>query len=333
MVIAGLLSCNRGAIDPDIPEDNIPMEFNASVDWGVKSKSLINNAEDLQSCEISILAKATVGSNDYSVFNNDRLYYADGCWTYGTAKYWFPGAKYNFAAFAPFASDDAGTNKLSNGTVSFSNTDGDPVLTIEDYDTGSTCSDARSEDLLVAHYVRDNTSAKDYSAVPLAFEHILSCITFSIRNTTNQDITKVSAIALNGLQYKCDINLTTSAVTVAAKNDRGSIGSRDRVSDAGGNPFLPKGMAETAYKPLFDCEVLTLLPQSLYGQDGMTLTFKVHYGDYDVDGKGYSLNLGNVESIRDWKAGRKYDYSMSITSTDILFQVVEVPWIEHEVEL
>lgn len=332
-MIAGILSCSRGVIDPDLPEDNIPMEFTTSADWGVKSKSLINNSEDLQSYEISILANAEVGENVYSVFDNDRLYFENANWTYGAAKYWIPGAKYSFAAFAPFASA-ANTNKLSNGTVSFSDTDGNPVLTITDYDTGSSsASKARTEDLLVAHYERDNTSSKDYSVVPLDFEHILSCITFNIRNTTNNDITKVRDIKLNGLQYKCDINITTSEVSVTAKEDKGIITSADRVTEAGGTPFLPKGMSESDYKTLFDCGELTLLPQSLYGQDDMKLTFKVHYGDKDDDGTGYSLSLGNIEAIREWKSGKKYEYNMSITSTDILFQVVEVPWIEHDIEL
>ena len=83
--------------------------------------------------------------------------------------------------------------------------------------------------------------------------------------------------------------------------------------------------------PLFDCEMLTLLPQTLFDQD-IILTLTVHTGDVS-SGTTYSYNLGNIEALREWKAGKKYNYSISITSTDILFQVVEVPWIEHDVEL
>lgn len=337
MMIAGLLSCSRGGIDPDVPKDNIPMEFTTLVDWDVKSNSLVNNTEDLQSYPISILASAVVNGNAHSAFSNDVLYYNDGAWKYDETRYWMLDAKYSFAAFAPYASTGGydGGNKLSNGTVNFSNNPA-PVLTITGYNTilnqQNPAVDARSEDLLVAHYDRDNTSSKDYSVVPLAFEHILSCITFSIRNTTNDDITKVSDIKLNGLKYKCDINITTSSVSVHAKSDRGVVISADRGSEAG-NSFLPKGMSEADYKLLFDCEQLTLLPQSLYGRDDMKLTFKVHKGASDANGTGYSLSLGNIEEIREWKPGKKYDYSMSITSTDILFQVVEVPWIEHDIEL
>ena len=226
---------------------------------------------------------------------------------------------------------------LSNGTASFSNAGGNPALTITGYNTGkftsgSTVIDARSEDLLVSHYVRDNTHSSDYSVVPLDFSHILSCISFSIRNTTNNDITKVSAISLNGLKYKCDISLNTTSVSVTPSAETGSMTSSERIPETGAAAFLPKGMAETDYKNLFDCEILTLLPQVLYGNN-IILTFKVHKGTNDTNGTDYSYNLGNNEALREWKAGKKYNYNISITSTDILFQVVEVPWIEHEVEL
>lgn len=328
LLITGILSCTKGG-DPDQPGDNIPMAFTTSVDWGVKSNSLIDTAEELRSYPISILANAEVGENTYFTFQNDKLYYENGDWTYGDAKYWIPGAKYSFAAFAPFASTDVSSNSLSNGIVSYSS----EGLKITGYNTVNTAVDARTEDLLVAHYVRDNTSSKDYSVVPLNFEHLLSCITFSIRNTTNVDITKVSDIKLNGLECKCDITLTTSSVDVDIYSDTGVITSADRNPEADKTPFLPKGMSEADYKPLFDCEKLTLLPQSLYGKDVIKLTFKVHKGTSDVNGTSYSVSLGNVDTIREWKAGKKYEYTMSITSTDILFQVVEVPWIEHDIEL
>ena len=323
-IITGLLSCSKRVVEPDVPEGNVPLEFSAFVDWGVKSKSLINNAEDLQSYSMSLLANAEVAENVYPVFENNKLYYSGETWTYGAAEYWKYGAKYSFTAFAPFASDDPATNTLSNGDISFS----DNVLTIENYSTAAI--DSRTEDLLVAHYVRDNSSDRDFSAVPLNFEHILACVSFSIRNATNNDYTTVSAIKLKGLQSKCNITLNPSSVTVVNSTETSQeISSADRT----GNPFLPKGMSEEEYKPLFDCEYLTLLPQELYGKDAIKLTFKVHKGTNDSNGTEYSFSLGDVETLRRWEAGKKYDYSISITSTEILFQVVEVPWIVHDVEL
>lgn len=322
-----MLSCSKGVGGPDGPKDDfdqkIPLEFTAFVDWEVKS--LVNDADDLQKYSISLLANATLDDKTYAVFDNEMLNYTEDEWTYETARYWIPGARYSFAAFAPFAqegSPGSEPGKLSSGTVSLSNSEGNPVLTITGYKT-------KTEDLLVAHYVRDNSMIEDYSAVPLTFGHILSGVTFSIRNTTNDDITKVSDIKLSGLSDECNITLTTAEVTVDSSNKIATIASEDRLPQEGSTCFLPKGMSEADFRPLFDCEILALLPQQLYGKE-ISLTFKIHKGNTTTD---YSLNLGNIEKIRDWKPGNKYNYSISITSKDILFQVVEVPWIEHEVEL
>ena len=337
-IVAGILSCTKNVVGPDVPEQsqssNQPLEFTIVVD-DVKSNALINDAEALQQYPISILASASKEGSTYHVFNNDRLDFSEGIWDYGTAKYWIHGARYAFAAFAPYVqtgASDNGTGKiLSNGTATLS--EGSPELKITGYNTVACTSevDARSEDLLVAHYVRDNTSSVDYSAVPLEFKHLLSCVSFSIRNTTNSDITKVSNISLNGLQYLCDITLNTSSVTLEAKEGTGIINSSERNPGAGSTAFLPKGMSEDDYKPLFDCEVLTLLPQTLYNKQ-IILNLTTHRAN-DSNGTVYSYNLGNIDAVREWKPGIKYNYSISITSTDILFQVSEVPWIEHDVEL
>ena len=329
--VTGLLSCSRGAMDHDVTENKIPLEFTTSVDWDVKSKALINSTEDLQSCPVSILANAAVGENVYSTFQNDKLFYENGAWTYGPTKYWIYEAKYFFAAFAPFASGDA-ANKLSNGSVSFSDYDNNPVLAISGYNTiQRNPNDSRTEDLLVAHSVRDNTSSDDYSTVALDFKHILSSVSFRIRNTTNNNIVEIRDIKLSGLLYKCDIVLNTSSVAMQISDETGQAVSADRIGTSQ-NPFLPKGMSEADYKLLFDCEILTLLPQTLYENDDIKLTFKVHTAS-NTNGTDYMLKLGNIETLRKWEAGKKYDYSISITSTDILFQVSEVPWIEHDVEL
>ena len=335
-IITGILSCSKRVLEQDIPkESDLQLEFTTFVDK-VKSNSLVSSSADLQAYPISIIANASIDGTNYSVFNNDRLYYADQIWNYDVIRYWIPGAKYLFTAFAPYVqiSGSGSEYTLSNGEASLSIADGIPTLTITDYNTGKftsggTVYDARTEDLLAAHYIRDNTDSKDYSAVPLNLEHLLSCVSFSIRNTTNDDVVRVTDISLAGLMVKSDITINTSSVIITPKDEAGSISSSDRTPSAGATAFLPKGMSEDDFKPLFDCEILTLLPQTLYKQN-IILSFTAHKTSGSSE---YSFNLGNVESLREWKAGKKYNYSISITSTDILFQVAEVSWIEHDVEL
>ncbi len=353
ILAVGLLSCSKKGTEPG-EELEIPMVFAPSVQWpqianAAPTKSLINSSSELQGYSISILANAKgkdSQGNDvtYPVFRNHRLDYEGGAWTYSPTKYWISGAKYSFSAFAPFAptsNSAAGSKKiLSNGTFNIEGTDQQPQLVITGYNTGKVSQevDARNEDLLLAQVTRDNTTADDFSPVSLSFKHLLSCVAFNIRNATDTDITQVTDITLLGVAYGCDITVTPDYYSIINSNEVTAAGasehfqSADRTAPQGESYFLPKGMSDKDFKPLFDCGELTLLPQLLYGNEGIVLKFNVYY-----IGSGspvaYKLKLGDIEEIKSWSEGKKYVYNMSITSEDILFQVVEVPWIEHEVEL
>ena len=333
--------------------DTEPLLFSPTADWptmetskstGGGTKGLVNSATDLQQYGISLLSVATQGSITYPVFNNSMLYYnnTNSAWNYDITKYWIPGAKYNFAAFAPYASasETADSKNISNGTVSVAGTEQAPVITISNYNTGKETTgnkifDARNEDLLFATHTRDNTSGSDYSAVPLQFNHLLSCLSFYIRNTTSNDIERVYDIKLSGLKYIGDINISLSDATVNATEDIVStsdtyFAGTNRPATGESTPFLPKGMSESEYKFLFDCNELTVLPQTVYGKN-INIKFTIEYkSGSPVE---YTGNLGNIDNISSWDKGKKYKYNITISSSDILFQVVEVPWIEHKVEL
>ena len=326
--------------------------------------SLINSPTDLQGYSISILANATRANSSgegtptyttYPVFKNHRLDWDGSAWTYSPTKYWIPGAEYSFVAFAPFAPTEnsnsvvEGKKTLSNGTFTMGDSnatddiddsDANPVLTISNYCTGRVTTgdnqfDARSEDLLkaVVYRVKD-----DYSPVELKFQHLLACVNFNIRNATSRNIIKIDNIALCGIDYRSNIKISpVYDVPIEVLRDTTSTNyfiSNERT----GSPFLPKGMAIDNFVALYDCTNLTVLPQTLYGKNA-AIKFTVHYElangqtETDDDMANYKLPLGNIEAIRSWDPGKKYNYNMTITSQDIIFQVVEVPWIEHEVEL
>lgn len=313
----------------------VPIAVAPSVE---KTKALVDGAAALQSQSISLLGKATNGANTMVQFNNTLLYYDDANtgWFYTPVQYWIPQSLYTFGAFSPYATSDAGS-KLTNGNISYTEPDGEPTLTITDYNTGKVSGsfDARSEDILYTSYTRDNTTQNDYSAVPLEMGHLLAAITFKIRNASNEDIVEISDISLEGVEYKCTLIITTdfasisnNPLVVGGVNSSEYFRSDDRTTP---NPFLPKGMSESEFTPVFDCSHLTVLPQSLYGKE-ITLNFKAHfYGS--AESSSYTINLGNIDSITSWEAGKKYTYNLTITSEDILFQVTEVPWIEHDVKL
>ena len=344
---AGLLSCSKGATEPEGPgagSGTTPLAFSPMAGWPVVAQSgtrgLVTSAQELQSYDISLLSAAVLAGNTYGIFNNDVLTYSTtaGEWGYENIRYWIPEAKYTFGAFAPYASTtSSGGKNISNGTVSNSGSATDPSITITDYITGKTNSfDARSEDLLYASYTRDNTYTSDYSAVPLQFNHLLACVSFYIRNTTDTDITHIDGIELVGHQYKCNIiNVGISSAVLTPDSEVVDSGEnyfdgedRDGTAEV---PFLPKAMTEEQFKSLFDCENLTVLPQTVFGK-GVQLKFTIHYSN-SSEFVVYTGNLGSIESIPAWEQGKKYRYNITISSENIYFQLVEVPWIEHEIEL
>ena len=357
--MTGLLSCSKSLEQDGGLVSDMPLVFSPTADWpqmgngdlsgsgtrsgngtgtGAATKALVESAEDLKQYGISLFATATKGEDIYPVFNNDNLKFTGGSWNYDITKYWIPGASYSFAAFAPYATNSRDSKSISNGTVSSTGTETAPQITIANYisgkvSTGSPQFDARSEDLLFATHLRDNTSSSDYSAVPLQFNHLLSCITFNIRNATNEDIISVTDIKLTGLLYKGSITYGTSGLSV--EKDDAIVGESENyfagnnMTGTAGAPFLPKGMSEAQFKYLFDCDNLTVFPQTVWGCN-IKIKFRVNYNSRSKD---YTGNLSSIDNITSWDMGKKYRYNITISSDEIIFQVQEIPWIEHEIEL
>ena len=312
-------------------------------------KSLIEDADDLQEYSISLLGTAKRNSTVSKVFGNRAMSFSSG-WSYGDPEYWIPGALYSFAAFCPYALPSGPTapsvlNKsLTNGTVTYTEDGNNPTISIAGYNTGKKSDssqgasdgfDARCEDLLFEKVTRDNTLANDYSSVGLQMEHLLACLEFCVRNATNEDIVKIYNISLTGLKYKCDIDIdcSTGAVVRVLKDrvsSEDTYFSGDDIGD-GSTAVLPKGMSNDSYEHLFDCDYLTVLPQDVRGEEiKLNFTVKFYNQEATVD---YSVNLGKIESMIEWVKGMKYRFTLTISSQDIYFQVVEVPWVVHYVEL
>lgn len=336
LCVAGCSKIVPGQQESGVPISVVPVVQSVKSDG---TKALINGAAELQQYPISLLGTAEFGNSVSAVFGNDVLSYnsTESKWSYGNnPKYWIPGAFYSFVAFCPYAdvTDDAisePVNSLSNGTVSFSNN----ALSINNYITGKGDGfDARSEDPLYSLVERDNTKENDYSQVVFQMDHILSCLEFNVRNATNEDIKWVDGISLSGIKYKSDLIINNSGYAFS-KIYADTVKVVDSYFDGvnkGSNitVFLPKGMGTNVYERLFDCEYLTVLPQTVYGNK-VELKFTVHYSN--SESVSYTVNLGSMDSVVEWEVGRKYKYNLTISSQNIYFQVSEVPWEEHNVEL
>ena len=354
-IMSNLLSCSKELEQDGGLVSDMPLVFSPTADWpqmgnrdlsgsgtrsgngtgtGAVTKALVESAEDLKDYGISLFATAKKDGNTYPVFNNDNLKFTNGSWNYDITKYWIPGASYSFAAFAPYAGTTGEGVNLSNGEVTVSATATDPSITIENYISGKGSGfDVRDEDLLIAEYFRDNTAASDYSAVPLKFTHLMSCITFNIRNATNDDIISVDGIRLTGLLYKGNIQFSASTLIVSENNavvgESENYFAGNDMTGTAQSPFLPKGMSEAQFKDLFDCKNLTVFPQTVWGRN-IKIKFRVNYTSRSVD---YTGDLSSIDNITSWDTGKKYKYNITISSNEIIFQVQEIPWIEHKIEL
>ena len=160
----------RAAADPSTTTDNIE-EFAV---WGFRG-----DAQEL-------------------VFNNERVYKADGAWTYDHLQYWMEGKDYFFGAVSPVNHKDVtvDTKDMSKdglGTISFTNTDGSVDLIY-------------AEKVVYASEINPSAPEK----VKLQFAHLLSRVKFSFKYNFPNELTTVAVknIKINNSPANGSIDVT-----------------------------------------------------------------------------------------------------------------------------
>lgn len=160
----------RAAADPSTTTDNI----NEFAVWGFRG-----DAQEL-------------------VFNNERVYKADGAWTYDHLQFWMEGKNYFFGAVSPVNHKDVtvDTKDMSKdglGTISFTNTDG-------------------SVDLIYASKVvlAEDINPSAPEKVSLQFAHLLSRVKFSFKYNFPNELTTVAVknIKINNSPANGSIDVT-----------------------------------------------------------------------------------------------------------------------------
>ena len=132
------------------------------------------------------------------VFNNERVYKADGAWTYDHLQYWMEGKNYFFGAVSPVNHKDVtvDTKDMSKdglGTISFTNEDG-------------------SVDLIYASKVvlAEDINPSAPEKVSLQFAHLLSRVKFSFKYNFPNELTTVAVknIKINNSPANGSIDVT-----------------------------------------------------------------------------------------------------------------------------
>ena len=132
------------------------------------------------------------------VFNNERVYKADGAWTYDHLQYWMEGKDYFFGAVSPVNHKDVtvDTQAMSKdglGTISFTNTDGSVDLIY-------------AEKVVYASEINPSAPEK----VKLQFAHLLSRVKFSFKYNFPNELTTVAVknIKINNSPANGSIDVT-----------------------------------------------------------------------------------------------------------------------------
>ncbi len=114
------------------------------------------------------------------IFTNEKVWYENSAWKYGTTQYWIEGAVYNFAAVAPYSVASNANNAKFNYDSSS-----------RTFNTTLTFNNDGVTDLLYAPSAAIPGKATGNDPVALTFRHTLSKVKFSFKNEYNATNTTI----------------------------------------------------------------------------------------------------------------------------------------------
>lgn len=329
-------SCRKSAAVAEIPRSGI------SFSTSVPSRALVDDTDALktvctgddgQSIAIysSTLPEPHGGEEP---FGNTPLWWSsgDGMWTYGDAKYWVRGYDYSFWAVYPYSE-----------TPAYSLSDDKSSLEMTGY--AITAGNLRT-DLMLGSARRDQTAGVDPSPVPLSLHHALAAVEFRIRNGSGIKITSIDDISFSGMKTKCDISMSAASsddidglltvnsedYNVLKDNYFSGSGESFEIPSDGISPDITEsyGLSGGAFMAV---------PQRVTNAGGQVnreviLQFSVlSEGSQTPVTRTVNLSSNTTADTEQWEAGKRYTYTITLTSTDIMFEVTVIDWIDDIISL
>ena len=269
-----------------------------------------------------------------TAFNNSAIAYdsnVDG-WApkteNGNYYYWENGKKMTFAACSP-------ADLAIDGCVRSYAEDG---LTIEGFAVNA--DPTKQYDLLFSTRSCNNTSAdmqhgaEKYSGVPVKFQHALTSIRFSLRNTSNEEVV-LTGISISGVNYKGTFSENLEEKDDATLYERGNnVNPAWEVeNEAIAAPYVAftgsvtfpleaQYVSQLAYGTESVVNQLLLMPQALPNEAVVTV-------NYTVNGNANTkvVKLKGLESVKNvdtdeavhtainaWEIGKRYTYRLYYSS-------------------
>ena len=245
----------------------------------------------------------------------------------GNFYYWESGKKMTFAACSP-------ADLAVDGCVRTYGADG---LTIKDFAVNAT--PAKQYDLLFSTRSCNNTSANmqsgadKYSGVPVKFQHALSSIRFSLRNTSSEEVV-LTGISISGVNYKGTFteNIAENNADYTQYERGGNVNPKWTVtSDVIAAPYVAftgsvtfpseaQYVSQLVAKANNNSEVhqLLLMPQNLSDNATVTVYYTVNGtpNTKEVILKGLN-SVKNVDTVHEeytainaWEIGKRYTYRL-----------------------
>lgn len=263
------------------------------------------------------------------IFANDRLYFTGSEWTYDNPRYWVRGAQHEFLAIYPHA----------EGTYTWDCATG--TLTYPDITLGT----ANNIDVMYAIAERNlATSTDTTSPVELELNHAFALLEFWFVNASTNTVSSVSDITIENLRYKGELTLSSDGTAnLAVADDRVAAQSKvyvgnltdtnlpvnlsvcynlfDNVGTVGSSEF--DSAAQMTRK---NGGAVLVMPQVIEGA-GVEFELRISGGNLS------SFDLSQMSSVTEWKAGYKYIYTLTLTTSQITFDVKVLNWIEDHVDL
>ena len=262
----------------------------------------------------------------------------NGEWTYEGTQYWIAGAKYNFAAIAPYAKGVAGAFTVEKNGEDYVGT-----TTLTGYENDNT-------DLLYAQNAQVTGATENNAKVAFTFRHTLSKVKFSFKNGYNASTATIKVYNIkihNAYQYG-DATLTVDAINWTNQNtakvlDFGKATDDEATTDA-------KESVEVAYAfgDTYESQnEMLLIPGAVPTQtvDEKEVTgYKVTF-DVDLLVNNILVKTYKHESYVDFTpvAGNSYDIKAVVDAENIdpdneqepiEFTVTKVEgWIENDVTM
>lgn len=281
VAVAALASCTQSEV-LDIAESNVIKFDNAFVGNTTKATVEQINTDGIE----HFYVMGTKGGSSF--FNNEKVYKKNDLWGYDDLKKWEAGT-YAFAAYS-----NGGTTtqdgKIDSG-VTFSSTDGLQISYTVDNDD--------KRDLIMAYSTTDINATN--APIEFTFKHALAMIKFTLKSNLGDNEVSISNFVVKSINNQGTATIKDDGV-VAWTNQTGT-------ENFGSVDFT------TTQATAGESDELVVVPQS--GNSlSVEFTAKVTADQGEI-----TKNLKATITTYDWQPGYRYNYTATITGTDM--EVIE----------